>query len=397
MTLPRMRLRRRLRTLLFMVLLPVSASAGGLCGALGGDANKLCEKASDKLQPVITAADSAAQGMAKTIQGAGQAAGGLGKVLTGNKEGWNDVGEGVKNMATGAVVVATSGSMIAIAAADPLIGTVFFNAPSPLQGVAKFLYDTISRWKGKPDCNPQEQVNRLMTVPKKTLGDGDKLAGVFTTPAKYILSIWDGSNGWEATGCDAVGTGQPVREAQVSTDGLWTVDLKLLSLDVQGTQAPEGRYLRLEIMPDVPAHTSASRHPPTAADVFRFSGPMIWDKDTDDEHPHGHMEVHPYAELVPGVKDVRDLQQDENKHKEEARNESDNAQQKATPGPSEYQVEKGDSLSKIAEHFYGDQRWPIVFCANKAKINDPDLIYPGQQFRLPLPGEEGKKCLISKR
>jgi nucleoid-associated protein YgaU len=49
-----------------------------------------------------------------------------------------------------------------------------------------------------------------------------------------------------------------------------------------------------------------------------------------------------------------------------------------------YVVVKGDSLSKIAEREYGDaSRWRQIFEANSDLIKNPDLIYPGQQLRLP--------------
>ena len=49
-----------------------------------------------------------------------------------------------------------------------------------------------------------------------------------------------------------------------------------------------------------------------------------------------------------------------------------------------YTVERGDSLSKIAKQHYGDaNRWKDLFEANKEVIKNPDLIYPGQQIRVP--------------
>jgi nucleoid-associated protein YgaU len=49
-----------------------------------------------------------------------------------------------------------------------------------------------------------------------------------------------------------------------------------------------------------------------------------------------------------------------------------------------YTVQKGDSLSKIAKREYGDaQQWRRIFEANRDAIKDPDLIYPGQVFRIP--------------
>lgn len=54
------------------------------------------------------------------------------------------------------------------------------------------------------------------------------------------------------------------------------------------------------------------------------------------------------------------------------------------PAIRTYTVIKGDSLSKIAKQFYGDaNRWQRIFEANKDKIKDPDLIYPGQVLKIP--------------
>ena len=52
--------------------------------------------------------------------------------------------------------------------------------------------------------------------------------------------------------------------------------------------------------------------------------------------------------------------------------------------PVFYTIEKGDSLSKIAHTHYGDpMKWKALFEANREVIKDPDLIYPGQQIRIP--------------
>jgi nucleoid-associated protein YgaU len=49
-----------------------------------------------------------------------------------------------------------------------------------------------------------------------------------------------------------------------------------------------------------------------------------------------------------------------------------------------YVVQAGDSLSKIAKALLGDAaRWPEIFELNKDQIKDPNLIYPGQELRLP--------------
>jgi nucleoid-associated protein YgaU len=49
-----------------------------------------------------------------------------------------------------------------------------------------------------------------------------------------------------------------------------------------------------------------------------------------------------------------------------------------------YTVVAGDSLSKIARHFYGDaNKYMKIFEANKDQLKNPDLIRPGQTLRIP--------------
>jgi nucleoid-associated protein YgaU len=49
-----------------------------------------------------------------------------------------------------------------------------------------------------------------------------------------------------------------------------------------------------------------------------------------------------------------------------------------------YTVRSGDTLSKIAKQFYGDAgKYPGIFEANKEVIKDPNLIYPVQMIRIP--------------
>lgn len=47
-------------------------------------------------------------------------------------------------------------------------------------------------------------------------------------------------------------------------------------------------------------------------------------------------------------------------------------------------VKDRDCLWKIAHRLYKNARlWPLIYMANKDQIKDPDLIYPGQRFKIP--------------
>jgi nucleoid-associated protein YgaU len=49
-----------------------------------------------------------------------------------------------------------------------------------------------------------------------------------------------------------------------------------------------------------------------------------------------------------------------------------------------YVVKQGDTLSKLAEEFYGDKMlYPKIFEANKDVLQDPNKIKPGQRLRIP--------------
>jgi nucleoid-associated protein YgaU len=59
--------------------------------------------------------------------------------------------------------------------------------------------------------------------------------------------------------------------------------------------------------------------------------------------------------------------------------------EKVTAGTSKYSVKKGESLWRIAgkDSVYGDSfKWPLLFKANRANIDDPDLIYPRQALKI---------------
>jgi nucleoid-associated protein YgaU len=56
----------------------------------------------------------------------------------------------------------------------------------------------------------------------------------------------------------------------------------------------------------------------------------------------------------------------------------------AAPEKQFYTVVRGDTLSKIALHVYGNaNKYPVIFDANKPMLKDPDKIYPGQVLVIP--------------
>jgi len=49
-------------------------------------------------------------------------------------------------------------------------------------------------------------------------------------------------------------------------------------------------------------------------------------------------------------------------------------------------VASGESLSKIAKHYYKDpMKYNAIFDANRNILNNPDMIHPGQELIIPNP------------
>jgi nucleoid-associated protein YgaU len=54
------------------------------------------------------------------------------------------------------------------------------------------------------------------------------------------------------------------------------------------------------------------------------------------------------------------------------------------PYTQTYVVQSGDSLSKIAQKYYGDPAlYTKIFEANRDLLKDPNKISPGQKLRIP--------------
>jgi LysM repeat protein len=62
----------------------------------------------------------------------------------------------------------------------------------------------------------------------------------------------------------------------------------------------------------------------------------------------------------------------------------DAAARQASQSNRVYTVQRGNTLFGIAQQFYGHgDVWPYLYKVNRSKISDPDLIYAGQEFRVP--------------
>jgi nucleoid-associated protein YgaU len=62
----------------------------------------------------------------------------------------------------------------------------------------------------------------------------------------------------------------------------------------------------------------------------------------------------------------------------------DASAQPATGAAGSYTVRSGDTLSAIAQREYGDAaQWKRIFEANRDQLDNPDLIHPGQELKIP--------------
>lgn len=52
--------------------------------------------------------------------------------------------------------------------------------------------------------------------------------------------------------------------------------------------------------------------------------------------------------------------------------------------PQTYTVQSGDSLSKIAKHFYGNaNEYMKIYYANQNQLDDPNNVQVGQELTIP--------------
>lgn len=72
------------------------------------------------------------------------------------------------------------------------------------------------------------------------------------------------------------------------------------------------------------------------------------------------------------------------KNKKKASKKKKKRSTKKTSKKRTYTVKKGDCLWNIAKKFYGNgSKYTVIYNANKSKIKNPNLIYPGQVLTIP--------------
>ena len=138
----------------------------------------------------------------------------------------------------------------------------------------------------RPRCHAASTLRRLSKKPQNGLDIVDIATSALTTPFKKL-----GLFGWRDTGCNAEVVGVPVREAQHSSGGFYTIDLRLLKFEVDGKLAKAGRFLRIEISPDTLAKDVASKTAITPKSKVYLGGPVVIDEDGP------FLEIHPGSDF----------------------------------------------------------------------------------------------------
>ena len=133
-------------------------------------------------------------------------------------------------------------------------------------------------------CDAQGTVGKLSLQPQPALSWFDRFVAFLTTSFKFL-----GVSGWEETGCEAQARGRPVRDAQHSTDGFWTIDVRLEAFAIAANSAnlARPRYVRLEVEPETRAHGVCAETPVLAGMELDFGGAVVVDTDGP------FLEVHP--------------------------------------------------------------------------------------------------------
>jgi hypothetical protein len=146
----------------------------------------------------------------------------------------------------------------------------------------------------KAVCDAPGTLDELSRSPQAALSLFDRLIAFLTTPFKFL-----GISGWQETGCEAKASGRPVRDAQHSTDGFWTIDIALEAFAIGSSAADlsSARYIRLEVEPDTKAHVVCASTRVTAGLGLDFGGAVVVDTDGPflEVHPEEDFRICPSA------------------------------------------------------------------------------------------------------
>jgi hypothetical protein len=145
---------------------------------------------------------------------------------------------------------------------------------------------------GRPTINTCEDLfSNLRSEVNEELSGWDKGLGAITTPAKETGF----SNAWDVYDFWMEARGMVIHDAY-STDGLETIDIRLLSLSAFDNESYSGepkcfwreiddeKYIRAEVFPQVLVFYSGAR--PQAGNTVLIKGRLYWDRD-------GFLEIHP--------------------------------------------------------------------------------------------------------
>lgn len=144
------------------------------------------------------------------------------------------------------------------------------------------------RFAAAPACDAAATIAMLSRQPQPALSWFDRAVAFLTTPFKFL-----GVSGWKETGCVAQAAARPVRDAQHSTDGFWTIDVALETFEIGSipVDVTSPRYLRLEIEPDTVAHVVCAANTIGPGTDLSFGGAIVIDTDGP------FLEIHPEADF----------------------------------------------------------------------------------------------------
>ena len=133
-------------------------------------------------------------------------------------------------------------------------------------------------------CDAAGTIAMVSKEPQPELSCFDRWIAFLTTPFKRL-----GISGWKETGCTAQARGAPVRDAQHSTDGFWTIDVRLDSFAIGSTALDPSRpgYLRIEVEPGTAAHDVCAGNRIPQGMVLSLGGAVVIDTDGP------FLEIHP--------------------------------------------------------------------------------------------------------